>query len=562
MKVKSDIIEEIKKLPYTAISHSNMLWNKTGTWRYVKPVYENKLAICTNKCPCGNDIANFLLYASRGEFQKGYEIIKKTNPFPGVCGRVCYHPCEMFCNRAQFDIPVAIQAIERFLADYVYENEKIVPDIAEKKNKRIAIIGSGPAGLSCAYHLALKGYSIEVFEAYDKSGGMLRYGIPSYRLPKDILDREINTILEMGINLKTNTKIGVDFSLNNLEGYDAVYIATGAHKSRSLGIKGENNDGIISGLEFLSKINSGEKISLGEKVVVIGGGNTAIDAARSVVRSGSEVTIVYRRSKNEMPAWDKDVEDAIEEGIKFVFLASPAEIISEDNDVKGITFQKMELGEPDQSGRRKPVPIENSYFKIDADNVIVAIGEDSETSFLNKSFETKDRKIVTTPYYLTNIERYFAGGDVSFGIPATVASAIGSGKQGAESIDYFLKNEKNKAIKERKITEFKDLNLDYFTPSIRINIPKLNSNDRISNFYEIVRTVSPEEVIFESERCFSCGLCTMCDNCVIFCPDLVIRRKDDNSGYNINYDYCKGCGICIEECPRNAISVEKEIKIK
>ncbi len=562
MKVKSDIIEEIKKLPYTTISHSNMLWNKTGTWRYVKPVYENKMAICTNKCPCGNDIANFVLYASSGEFQKSYEIIKKTNPFPGVCGRVCYHPCETYCNRAQFDVPVAIQAIERFLADYGYENEEIVPYVEEKKNKRIAIIGSGPAGLSCAYHLALKGYAIEVFEAYDKLGGMLRYGIPSYRLPKDILDREIDAILEMGINLKTNTRIGVDFSLNNLEEYDAVYVAVGAHKSRSLRIKGENINGVISGLEFLSKINSGEKVNLGEKVVVVGGGNTAIDSARCVIRSGSEVTIVYRRSRNEMPAWDEDIEYAIEEGIKFIFLASPVEIISENNNVKGITCQKMKLGEPDQSGRREPIPIENSYFKIDTDNVIIAIGEDSEISFLSKSFETKDKKIITTPYYFTNVGRYFSGGDVCYGVPATVASAIGSGRQGAESIDYFLKNEENKLPKEHKITEFKDLNLDYFSPSVRIIIPKLSSNDRISNFSEIVHTISPEEVIFEAERCFTCGLCAMCDNCVIFCPDLVIRRKDDNSGYNINYDYCKGCGICVEECPRNVISVEKDIKIK
>jgi len=555
----SNLIEEIRNLPYTAVSHSNMLWNKTGTWRNVKPYYENKIARCMSRCPCGNDIAGFILSASQGEFQKGYEIIKMTSPFPGVCGRVCYHPCETYCNREKFDEPIAVQMIERFLADYMSDKERIIPEIAERKNKRVAVIGSGPAGLSCAYHLALKGYSVVLFEAYEKPGGMLRYGIPSYRLPKDVLDREIKDILDMGIELKTNTRLGNDFSLDNLEEYDAVYLAIGANKSRSLGLSGESADGVFSGLEFLERVNSGEMVKLGKEVIVVGGGNTAVDAARCAIRCGSEVTVIYRRSRNEMPAWQEDVNDALAEGIKFVFLTSPTEILFEGGIFKGIRCQKMELGEPDESGRRRPIPIKDSDFTISGNNIIVSIGEEPEISFLNESFEVKDKKVVTDFGGFSGVRKVFAGGDLVYKSSATVASAIGSGRSSAESIDFFLKNEKVKVKEEQKITEFEDLNIDYFNPAGRIVLSELGVNERIKDFSEVIRGVSSEEVIYEAERCFSCGLCTMCDNCLIFCPDLAVKRKD--TGYEIDYDYCKGCGICFEECPRNVISLEREIKL-
>ncbi|MFC1562437.1 NAD(P)-binding protein [candidate division KSB1 bacterium] len=555
-----EIIEEIRHLPYTTVSHSNMLWNKTGAWRYVKPLYKSKLASCSSKCPCDNDIAGFIFAVSRGEFITAYEIIKRTNPFPGVCGRVCYHPCEVNCNRAKFDEPISIHIIERFLSDYMSDRPRAIPEIAEKKDKRIAVVGSGPAGLSCAYHLALKGYSVVVFEACEKPGGMLRYGVPSFRLPEDILDREIRDIIDIGVDLRTNSGLGKDFSMNDLEEYDAVFLAFGAHKSRSLGLPGESMEGVFSGLEFLERIKSGREILLGRRLIVIGGGNTAIDTARSALRCGSEVVVVYRRSRDEMPARQEEVEDAIEEGVKFIFLASPVEILSEGGVIEGIRCQKMELGELDQSGRRRPIPVKDSDFTIDGDSIAVSIGEEPEISFLSESFEINGKKVVTDFGGFSSVGKIFAGGDMVYGVSANVSSAIGSGRVGAESIDHFLRGEEFAEDKNPKVTEFEDLNVNYFKNSVGIILPKLRVKDRQSNFSEIEGGVSPEEVIYEAERCFSCGFCTMCDNCVIFCPDIAIRRKEDGSGYEIDYDYCKGCGICFEECPRGVISIERDMK--
>ena len=560
MGKNNDIIEEIKRLPYTTVSHSNMLWNKTGTWRYIKPFYENILAGCSSKCPCGNDVAGFILAAGQEEFRKGYEIIKRTSPFPGVCGRVCYHPCEVNCNRGEFDESIAIHTIERFLADYMNGIPRTISEIGEKKDKRIAVVGAGPGGLSCAYHLALKGYSVIVFEALEKPGGILRYGIPSFRLPEDVLDKEINDIVDMGIELRTSSGLGKEFSLHNLEEYDAVYLAFGAHKSNSLGLTGESTAGIYRGLSFLENIKSGRKIILGKNVIVIGGGNTAIDTARTALRLGSEVTVVYRRSRNEMPARQEEVDDSLEEGIKIIFLASPVEILSEDRVVKGIRCRKMELGEPDDSGRRRPVPIKDSDFTINGDNIIVSVGEEPEISLLSESFEIKGKKVVTKFGGFSGVGKIFAGGDLAYGVSATVSSAIGSGRLGADAIDYFLKGEELKEEKNQRITKLEDLNCNYFNKSVKVLITKLSPDERIDNFSEIEKGVSPEVIKYETERCFSCGICTICDNCLIFCPDLAIKRKKDNSGYEIDYDYCKGCGICFEECPRNAISIERDVK--
>ncbi len=553
--MKNKLIEEIESLPYVTISHKDMLWNKTGTWKYRRPYFETKLALCASRCPSGNDIPGFIHHASLGEFEKGYEILKLTNPLPGVCGRVCYHPCEINCNRNQFDNPVAVQSIERFLADYMSDKERGVPEISRKSGKRTAVVGSGPAGLSCAYHLALKGHDVVMYEAYEKAGGMLQYGIPSYRLPKDVLDREIQDILNLGVELRTNVRIGKDLTIEHLEEYDAVYVAVGAHASRSLGLADEG--GVLSGVDFLRRINRGETVSLGNRAVVIGGGNTAVDAARSALRFGADVTVVYRRSRDEMPAWQEEVDDAIAEGVQFVFLAAPVEIIREDGVVKSGRFQKMRLGEPDESGRRRPVPIEGDYFTLAADTIISAIGEESDIEFLPQSIEVKGRKIVTDGYGFLGIKNYFAGGDAVLGVTAAVSSAIGSGRLGAEAVDARFRNEEMKESESAGVTEFEDLNIAYSKHAARIIIPKAEADKRKANFTEIVGALSPEEIVYEAGRCFNCGMCTNCDICVVFCPDLAIKRTP--AGYEIDYDYCKGCGICIEECPRNVISSEREI---
>ena len=552
--MKNKLIEEIESLPYVTISHKDMLWNKTGTWKYRKPYYETKLALCAGKCPVGNDIPGFIHYAGLGEFEKGYEILKLTNPLPGVCGRVCYHPCEINCNRNQFDNPVAVQSIERFLADYMSDKQSGVPEINKKSGKRTAVVGSGPAGLSFAYHLALKGHDVVMYEAYEKAGGMLQYGIPSYRLPKEVLDREIQDIINLGVELRTNVRIGKDLTIEHLDEYDAVYVAVGAHASRLLGLPDEG--GVLPGVEFLRRINGGDAVSPGKRVVVIGGGNTAVDAARSALRFGSDVTVVYRRSREEMPAWSEEVDDAITEGVQFVFLAAPVEIIREGGVVGDVKFQRMRLGEPDESGRRKPLPVEDDYFSLGADTVISAIGEESDIEFLPQSIEVKGKKIITDGYCFSGHKNYFAGGDAVLGVTAAVSSAIGSGRLGAEAVDARFGNEEMKDSDSAQVTEFKDLNTAYSKHAARIVIPKAEAGKRKANFTEIVGALSPEEIVYEAGRCFNCGMCTECDICVVFCPDLAIKRK--RGGYEIDYDYCKGCGICVEECPRNVISSERE----
>lgn len=550
-------------MPKVAMSHRDMHFNKTGTWRYRKPYYEPKQAICANNCPCGNDIPAFIYKAGQGSFEEGYQIIKKTNPLPGVCGRVCYHPCEINCNRNQYDHPVAIQSIERFLADYMTGKDRAVPEPGPKKGKRTAVIGSGPAGLSSAYHLALAGYDVVIYEAYGKAGGMLQYGIPSYRLPKKVLDREIQDILNLGVELKTNTAIGKDITFEHLNEFDAVYVAVGAHVSRPLGLG--NEGGVMSGVEFLWKLNSGEPVSIGNSIVVVGGGNTAIDAARSALRKGSQATIVYRRTRDEMPAWHEEVEDALAEGVTIIFLAAPVEIVRSENSIKKVKFQKMKLGEPDDSGRRRPVPVEGEYFTLPADTVISAIGEETDIEFLPETFEVSGKKIVTDGYSYSGLRNYFAGGDAVLGTSATVASAIGSGRMGAAAIDARLSGKEMKKGENESVVEFEDLNSAYFKRAARIIIPKADADARKGSFSEINGALSQEEIIYEAKRCFNCGMCTSCDICVVFCPDLAIRRSDDGADYIIDYDYCKGCGICIEECPRNVISSSREsveIKIK
>jgi len=568
------------EMPMISISLGDMDWNKTGAWRAQRPFYEDKTPPCRAACPAGNDIVAFIQKITQGDFEGAWNLIKEENPFPGICGRVCFHPCESKCNRGHFDEPIAIHALERFVSDFASNLSKRREKVSELKKEKIAIIGSGPAGMSCAYHLTKLHYNVTVFESSSSAGGMLRAGIPSYRLPKDVLDREISNIEALGVAIRTGIPFGENLKLDGLKDYQAIFIATGAHRSRGLHIPGQKQKGVLSGLDLLRKINLGKKLNLGDKIAIIGGGNTAIDVARSVLRMGKKTTLLYRRSKEEMPAFEDEIREAMEEGVKIKYLVNPIRIQQKD-DRKRLECLRMELEEKDESGRRRPVPIPNSNFFVETDNVIIAAGEEIEVAFLPKGMEKREGIVLTQQDGSTGIKGIFAGGDLT-STQRTVAHAIGSGKKAALAIDCYLKgNDSEEAIRQVLIGEgpslsifrylhpgekpmnphvvtFEELNMDYFEPSARRRESKGPAKKRIKGFGEVTSSFPESIALEEGERCFSCGTCNECENCYIFCPDASVIKIEKILSHQVDYDFCKGCGICFSECPRGAISLKEE----
>jgi len=522
------------------------LVSKTGSWRYFRPVHDEKMPPCNNACPAGNDIQGFISLIREEKFLDAWRLIKKTSPFPGICGRVCPHPCEKECNRGKFDEAMSIHSLERLVADYAL-SEKVSekPSVSPRKEK-IAIVGSGPAGLSCAYFLAKEGYNVTVFEALPAIGGMLRVGIPKYRLPRKILDKEIVDIKALGVSFKTNARVD---DVNELKDYDAVFVATGAHSSRKLEIPGENTAGVISGTEFLRQLNLDGKSQIGKNVVVIGGGNTAIDAARAALRLGAKAIIVYRRTREEMPAVDEEIEGAGKEGIEIVYLAAPTKIAAQGGKIKDVEFIRMRLGEPDASGRKRPVPIEGSTFNMKADTVITAIGESSDLSLL-----PKETKLSETGSKAKGMQ-IFGGGDAVSGA-GRVVDAIASGRRAAQAIASCLQGKKAEDKPSKELARFEDINTAYFPHQARVKMPELSVAKRTSNFTEINRGVPVGKGVNEAKRCFSCGVCRDCNNCLYFCPDICVSVKDGK--YEFDYDYCKGCGICSHECCAGVIRMVQE----
>jgi 2-oxoacid:acceptor oxidoreductase delta subunit (pyruvate/2-ketoisovalerate family) len=559
-----------------------MEWNKTGAWRAQRPFYEDKTPPCSAACPAGNDIAAFIQRITEGDFEGAWKLIKEENPFPGVCGRVCFHPCESKCNRGAYDEPIAIHALERFVSDFASTLNRKIENGSGARKEKVAIIGSGPAGMSCAYHLAKLHYEVTLFESSSSAGGMLRMGIPSYRLPKDVLDREISEIQAFGVEIRTGIPFGEKLELDDLKDYQATFIATGAHRGRGLNIPGEKGRNVLNGLDLLRKINLGHRGKLGDKVAIIGGGNTAIDVARSVIRMGKKATILYRRSKDEMPAFEDEIVEAIEEGVKIRYLVNPIRIHQKDS-MKRLECLRMELGDKDESGRRRPIPIPSSNFFIEADTVMIAAGEEIEVSFLPKGMEKRDGIVLTQGDSSTAVKGIFAGGDLTSN-QRTVAHAIGSGKKAALAIDCYLQGkDPEEAIRQILIGEgpslsifrhlhpeerpmnphvvaFEELNTDYFETSKRHREQRGLAKKRIKGFGEVTSTFTESIALEEAERCFSCGTCNGCENCYVFCPDASIMRTEAILSHQMDYDFCKGCGICFSECPRGAISLKEEAR--
>lgn len=491
----------------TCINWPKEALNAPSPWLLVPP--------CKAACPAGLDIRGYIELITQGQYEKALRLIEERCPLPASVGRVCPHPCEANCNRGEFDEPIAINALKRFVANGIVSirGKREVTPISRTRAERVAIVGSGPAGLTAAFHLAHLGYGVTVFEALSVPGGMLAVGIPEYRLPKQVVQTEIRDIHKCGVEIRLNSSIGQDgLTIGSLRegGFQAIFIATGAHESLKLGLPGEDMQGVYHGTAFLRAVNLGKGVKLGEKVAVIGGGNVAIDAARTALRLGSrEVCIVYRRSKEEMPAYREEVDAAEAEGIKIFYLAAPSRIIGKDGIVAGVECIRTELGEPDESGRRRPVPIEGSEFVIDADTVISAIGEVPDLSFLDpeKIDRTSTKTIKVDPHTLaTNREGIFAGGDVVSG-PATVIEAIAAGRKVAIAIHKYLRGESLEYEDPMPSTiSIEDVDTATFKKRKRQKMPVVPPKKRIQGFKEVELGLPELAALSEADRCFQCGL--------------------------------------------------------
>ena len=564
------IFRSLAEMPPLPVSLGPTLNNKTGSWRYIRPLYEDKTPPCNHACPAGSDVVHFIAALREGRLQAAWHTLIAENPLPGVCGRVCPHPCETDCNRTGLGGAIAIHSLERYLADEAAVRGWRPEPPRARRPGRIAIVGSGPAGLSCAYHLARLGYQPTVFEAEDEIGGLLRYGIPAYRLPKIVVQREVSGIESLGVRFLPGMRLGSNLSWHELLAFDAVFLALGQALSRPLGIPGEETPGFIGGLDYLRRTARGERIDLGPKVIVVGGGNTAIDAARMALRQGAQVTVLYRRTEQEMPAIREEVEEARAEGVTFRFLAAPLQPCVEGGRLRGLRCQEMRLGEPDASGRARPIPIPWSEFELAANTVIAATGQELDVVPLaDAGLHIRNGQILTNEATATAIGGVFAGGDAATG-EGSVARAIGSGKRAALAIDRYLRSDRLEGFpplgqavhaiepaSSQVVVTAQDLNPDYLEVIPRPSLSQRPAAERRGDLAEVNLGLSAEAAAAEAARCISCGTCTACDTCLILCPDVAIARVPGGH-YAIHYDYCKGCGICAQECPRAAITMEEE----
>ncbi len=532
-------------------------------------------APCQESCPAGNPIPQFLYLAGEGRYDEALQTLLKENPFPGVCGRVCFHPCETDCNRGQYDESVSIRAMERYVSDTASNQVLDLKPIPNRDSKKVAIVGAGPAGLSCAYFLSLLGHCVTIFEAKREPGGIMRWGIPEYRLPKSVLRREIRRIFHLPIEMRTSINVGKDVSFDELTRFDAVFLSPGAGVNADLTVEGEGLKRVWKGGDFLKQVNSKEKIGLGKETVVVGGGNTAMDVARSAIRLGSKVTVAYRRTRSEMPAIHDEIVEAEEEGVRFEFLIQPVKVRLLKNKKLAVKFHRMKLTRVDQSGRPRAIPVSGKFVTLEADRLITAVGERVDLSWIPHEL-VKNNRIEVNPS-----PKIFAGGD-AVDQPRTIVTAIASGKKAAISIDLYLRECSgdgifskirvgNKAALSmeaylagrnegrwpdpKAVISYDRINTLYFEHSQRTTMRKLGLSQRQRGFSEVNRGLSSKEAGLSASRCFSCGTCNYCYNCYFFCPEGAISLDPLQRTKYVDLDHCKGCGTCAKACPRSVVEM-------
>jgi 2-oxoacid:acceptor oxidoreductase delta subunit (pyruvate/2-ketoisovalerate family) len=525
------------------------LINHTGTWRSERPVYLDRLPPCNNACPAGENIQGWLFHAESGDYEQAWRVLTENNPMPAVMGRVCYHPCENSCNRSQLDSPVGINSVERFLGDEAIKRGWKFALPASTSGKKILVVGAGPSGLSAAYHLARLGHKVEIQEAGPLSGGMMRFGIPKYRLPREVLDAEVQRILDLGVTLKLNCKVEhIEQSMK--EGcFDAAFLAVGAHIGKRTYIPSGDATKIVDAVSVLRSMEGEDKPMLGRRVVIYGGGNTAIDVARTAKRLGAtEAIIVYRRTRDKMPAHDFEVEEALQEGVMIKWLST----IKQAGEGE-ITVEKMQL---DDKGYPQPT---GEYETLAADSVVLALGQDVDLSLLEgvPGLELKDGTVQVSPNMMTGHPGIFAGGDM---VPSdrTVTVAVGHGKKAARNIDAWLRGAAYQAEAKHELAEFNNLNTWYYSDAHQTVRPMLDIIRRQTSFDEVQGGLDETNALFEARRCLSCGNCFECDNCYGVCPDNAVIKLGPGKRFEFNYDYCKGCGLCVAECPCGAIKMVAE----
>ncbi len=570
-------------MPLMSRSADTMEWNRTGSWRYLRPRYLDKVAPCSAACPAGEDIPLIELLAAQGDFAGAWRRIREENPFPAVCGRVCYHPCEKACNRGEYDAPVAVNDLERHIADQA-RRQKLVPEESQARpsGHKVAIVGAGPAGLTAAYFLRKQGHAVELFDAREEPGGLLRYAIPAYRLPREELEWEAGLVLSAGVTFHPGRTLGENLSWEELAGFDAVFLAIGAWRSNPLGIDGEQL--ASDGLEFLEKVRRGKNPQVSGPVAVVGGGHTAMDVARTLLRLGAEPTIYYRRRHEDLPALEEEISEATEEGIAVRTLRAPLRLEESENGLR-LTLLPMQPKEnPDNPDARPGVsPSGEPEETVAVTAVFAAIGfqassglPEGEPEFVApylRRLVLRDEALFQGPIFL--------GGDL-VNDERTVVTAIASGKAAAAAIEARLA-EKNaedalrsvrvgeqgaismnalaggdRSERQNHVVGFDELNTIYFHYQGRGERMRLTLPERRTSFDEVRMRISRALAMREAERCFRCGLCDQCDNCYLFCPDMSVLREASGKNRRIDYDYCKGCGVCVVECPRNAMVLEEE----
>ena len=523
------------------------LLNKTGSWRTEKPVYLDRLPPCNNACPAGENIQEWLFHAEEGNYEAAWRVIMRDNPMPSVMGRACYHPCEISCNRKDVDEAVGIHAVERFLGDQATKYGWTIEPGAST-GKRIMVIGAGPAGLSAAYHLRRLGHEVTLFDAGDKPGGMLRYGIPKYRLPREKLNADIGRIEEMGVTFRMGTRIDDVAATMKEEGFDACFMAVGAHRGRMIDIPGDDSVKLLNGVTVLREVEDDATTGLRGRVVVYGGGNTAMDVARSAIRLGArEVTVVTRSARERMAAHAFEIEESVLEGVTLANLRTVRRIEN-----GGLVLEEMIQSEegPQATGR---------FETLGADVLVLAIGQDPELDLIASQGSARiDGGVLQVGQDMqTGIAGVFAGGDM---IPSerTMTTAIGHGKKAARHIDAWLREETWAPAPKHEIVGYDMLNTWYYSDADRTAQPALEVIRRQSGFAEVLGDLDEGNALFEARRCMSCGNCFECDNCYGVCPDNAITKLGPGKRFEFKYDYCKGCGLCVAECPCGAIRMEVE----
>ncbi len=522
----------------------------TGPVRERRPVYVDLLPPCNAGCPAGENIQAWLAHTQAGRHEQAWRQLVADNPLPAIHGRICYHPCESVCNRTNLDSAVSIHSVERFLGDLALEQGWLFDAPPTRSGKRVLVIGAGPSGLSAAYHLARLGHEVEIRDAGGEPGGMMRYGIPAYRLPRDILDGEIARIEAFGVKMTCSHTVE-DLAAERLEGgFDAVFVAVGAHLSKRVDIPARDAGTIIDAVSFLRSVASGEAPVLGRRVAVYGGGNTAMDAARVAKRLGvDDALIVYRRTREQMPAHEEEAEDAEREGVRINWLRT---ITAFD----GPELQ-IELMELDESGYPQPT---GKFETLAADTVILALGQESDTEFMRAvpGVEVeRDGTVKVSSSFETGSPGLFAGGDM---VPSerTATIAVGHGKKAARSIDAWLTSSAAVTSPKHDEAGFDKLNLWYFGDAARRQQPELAPEERISDFEEVTGGLSSEAAVYEASRCLSCGNCFECDGCLGACPEDAVIKLGVGARYKFDYDKCTGCSVCFEQCPVHAIEMISE----